>query len=235
MPTQPDLLLIPGLLCTAALYAPQIPALAPHARVTVADHTTADSLAAIAATILANAPPRFALCGLSMGGYLAFEIMRQAPERVTRLALLDTSAKPDTPERTQGRRALVARAETEGLGPVSQFLLPQWIHPRLMGDAALTANIARMAADTGATHFARQQSAIAGRVDSRPGLAAITVPTLVLVGRQDAATPVADADEIARGIPGSRLVIVEECGHLSTLEQPGAVTRALQEWLGASA
>lgn len=229
-----NLLLIPGLLCTARLYAPQSDALASEARITVARHTTADRMPAIAATILADAPATFALCGLSMGGYLAFEIMRQAPERVTRLALLDTSAKPDTPERTEARSTLVARAERDGLGPVAAALLPLWVHPRRLADTALTATVAAMAAETGVSHFARQQAAIAHRVDSRPGLAQIGVPTLVLVGHEDAATPVSDAEEIARGIKGSRLVIVEDCGHLTTLEQPAAVTGALRQWLAGA-
>jgi pimeloyl-ACP methyl ester carboxylesterase len=233
MPAVHELILIPGLLCTADLYAPQVAVLSASTRIAVANHTVAASISDIARVILASAPQRFSLCGLSMGGYLAFEIMRQAPERVIRLALLDTSAKPDTPERTVARGVLVARAEREGLGGVSQSLLPQWVHPRRLSDPALAATVARMAADTGVTHFARQQAAIAGRADSRPGLAAIKVPTLVLVGREDAATPVADAEEIARGISGSKLVVVEDCGHLSTLEQPGAVNRALGAWLEA--
>jgi pimeloyl-ACP methyl ester carboxylesterase len=227
-----DLLLIPGLLCTAELYAPQIAALGSQARVHVANHAAAASMSAIAATILAAAPAKFALCGLSMGGYLALEIMRQAPERVTRLALLDTNAKVDTPERVQVRRAQVATAEKEGFGPGLKTLVPLLIHPRRMTDAALVSTIERMALQTGVTHFARQQAAIAGRADSRSGLGAIKVPTLVLVGREDILTPVADAEEIARGIAGSKLVIVEDCGHLSTLEQPAGVTAALREWLG---
>jgi pimeloyl-ACP methyl ester carboxylesterase len=227
-----DLLLIPGLLCTAELYAPQVAALSSVVGVHVANHTMADSMPAIAATILAAAPARFALCGLSMGGYLALEIMRQAPERVTRLALLDTNAKADTPERTQIRRAQVATAEKEGFGPGLKTLVPLLIHPRRLSDAALVGTIERMTLQTGVTHFARQQSAISGRPDGRPGLAAIKVPTLVLVGREDILTPVADAEEIARGIAGSKLVIVEDCGHLSTLEQPSVVTAALRTWLG---
>jgi pimeloyl-ACP methyl ester carboxylesterase len=227
-----DLLLIPGLLCTAELYAPQMAALSAVARVHVANHTTADSMPAIAATILAAAPAKFALCGLSMGGYLALEIMRQAPDRVTQLALLDTNAKADTPERIQIRRAQVATAEKEGFGPGLKTLVPLLIHPRRLSDAALVGTIERMTLQTGVTHFARQQSAISGRPDGRPGLPAIKVPTLVLVGREDILTPVADAEEIARGIAGSKLVIVEDCGHLSTLEQPVAVTAALRTWLG---
>ena len=226
-----DLLLIPGLLCTADLFAPQMAALLPRVRPQVADHTTADTLPAIAASVLAVAPARFALCGLSMGGYIAFEIMRQAPERVIKLALLDTSAKPDTSERSVIRRQLVTRAEAEGLGTVSAALYPQWVHPLRVPDRALAAGVASMAANTGLTHFARQMTAIAARADSRPGLGAIHVPTLVLVGRQDAATPVADAEEIVQGLAGSTLVVIEDCGHLTTLEQPDMVTTALLNWL----
>jgi pimeloyl-ACP methyl ester carboxylesterase len=158
MSTSQDLLLIPGLLCTAELYAPQMAELSSVARVQVANHATTDSMAGIAATILAAAPARFALCGLSMGGYLALEIMRQAPERVTRLALLDTNAKADTPERVQVRHAQVATAEQEGFGPGLKTLVPLLIHPRRLSDSALVGTIERMALQTGVTHFARQQS-----------------------------------------------------------------------------
>lgn len=226
-----DLVLIPGLLCTAELFAPQLRALRDVARMQIADHTCATSIGDIATSILAAAPPTFALCGLSMGGYLAFEIMRRAPQRVTRLALLDTAAKADTPDRSAGRFALIARAEHEGLGTVAKTLWPGWISANRMADGALLATVASMAANTGVTHFARQQTAIAHRADSVPGLSAISVPTLVLVGRQDQATTVADADVMASGIKGSTLIVVENCAHLSTLEQPDAVNRALSTWL----
>ncbi len=226
-----DVVFIPGLLCTSELYAPQLKALRDVARCHVADHTVAASMADIATVILRHAPKTFALCGLSMGGYIAFEIMRQAPERVTRLALLDTAAKSDTPERTANRRQQVAAVEKVGFGSLAPILMPLLIHPRRLTDAPLVATIDRMTAMTGITHFARQQQAIGGRADSRPGLGAIRVPTLVLVGREDALTPVADAEDIARGIPGSTLVTVEDCGHISTLEQPEAVNRELLQWL----
>lgn len=227
-----DVVLIPGLLCTAELYAPQLLALRDVARTQVADHTSAASMTDIASSILQRAPRTFALCGLSMGGYLAFEIMRQAPERVTKLALLDTAAKADTPERAASRFELVARAERDGLVAVAKTLWPGWISASRMADAQLLATVERMAANTGVTHFARQQAAIAGRADSVPGLSAIGVPTLVLVGRDDQATTVADAEMIARGISGSKLVVVEDCAHLSTLEQSNAVNKALLAWLG---
>ena len=231
MPIPEDLLLIPGLLCTDALYAPVLPQLQKMTRCHIADHRRQDSMSAIARSILAEAPDTFALCGLSMGGYIAFEIMRQAPGRVRRLALLDTMARADTPEKMAGRTTAIARARVEGIEPVSATLLPQWIHPDRLADADLVARIGKMAIDTGVDAFERQQTAIATRVDSRPTFAAIRVPTLVLVGRQDQATPVAAAEEMAHGIPGSRLVIIEHCGHLTTMERPAEVAAALTDWL----
>lgn len=227
-----DLVLIPGLLCTSELYAPQLGGLNDIARMQVADHAAAASMTDIAAAILARAPLKFALCGLSMGGYLAFEIMRRAPERVTRLALLNTAAKPDTPDRSADRFARVARAEAEGLLPVARSMWPHWMPAGRSPDPALLEIAARMTLNTGVTHFARQQSAIAGRPDSISGLGAIRVPTLVLTGRDDQATTVADAEVIARGISESKLEVIENCAHLSTLERPDALNAALRRWLG---
>lgn len=233
MTNRHDLVLIPGLACTGELYAPQIAALSEIARLHVADHTVAASMADVARVILASAPATFALCGLSMGGYIALEIMRQAPERVTRLALLDTSAKPDTPQRSIERRAQVAFAEQHGIMAGVPMLMTFLVHPRRVADLGLVDVVSRMTAHTGVTHYARQQEAIISRADSRLTLRAIKVPTLVLVGREDALTPVTEAQEIAAGIPGATLTVIEDCGHLSTLEQPDAVTRALRHWLGA--
>lgn len=226
-----DLVLIPGLLCTDALYAPLVPALGRHARLVVANHRRHSTMSDIAAKILSEVPAKFALCGLSMGGYIAFEIMRQAPERVSRLALLDTMARADTPERIAGRKAAVEKARIEGMAPVSKMLLPQWVHPSRLSDTDLCAAVTKMAADTGVDAFERQQAAIATRADSRPTLAKIACPTLVLVGRQDAATPVADAEEIAAGIKGSKLVVIETCGHLTTMERPVETGNAVMSWL----
>jgi pimeloyl-ACP methyl ester carboxylesterase len=229
------LVLVPGLVCTSALWAPQMKALSPHATITIADHTRHDSVKAIAASILATAPPRFALAGLSLGGYIAFEIMRQAPERVTKLALLDTSAKPFDQNQTPQRMALIELARTDGLGPVAERLLPLFIHPDRMTDTALITTVRQMAVDTSLDTFVRQQKAIMSRPDSRPTLADIRVPTLALVGRQDLLTPVADHEAIAAGIPGCRLVIIDNCGHLATLERPDAVNTALHAWLAEQA
>jgi pimeloyl-ACP methyl ester carboxylesterase len=233
MAAKPNLVLVPGLLCTKTLWAPQIEALGDIAEVSVADHTRHDSMEAIARSILAAAPERFALAGLSMGGYIAYEIVRQAPARVTGLALLDTGSRADTPERAAGRRELIAIAEREGARKAQQLLMPVLVHKSRLADKALVQAVEQMADDVGVEAFKRQQAAIMSRPDNRPFLASIACPTLVLVGREDALTPLALSQEIAAGIPGARLEIVPDCGHLSTMEQPEAVNCALRAWLTA--
>jgi pimeloyl-ACP methyl ester carboxylesterase len=231
MVAQTDLVLIPGLLCSAALWAPQIRALSDLADITVADHTRHESMEEIAKAILAVAPPRFAVAGLSMGGYIAYEIIRQAADRVTRLALLDTGARADAPERRAGRLRLIALAEQAGAASAQRELLPQLIHPARLADKPLVDAVLQMAMDTGVEAFKRQQMAIMARPDNLPLLSSIRCPTLVLVGREDALTPPALAQEIAGGIAGSRLEIIADCGHLSTLERPEPVNQALRTWL----
>jgi pimeloyl-ACP methyl ester carboxylesterase len=232
MPTRTPLILLPGLLCDRALWEPQLTGLADLADMTVGDLTRDDSMAGMARSILRDAPPQFALAGLSMGGYVSLEIMRQAPERVQRLALLDTSARPDTPEQTASRRTLMNMCETGEFKGVTPRLLPRWIHPSRLGDKALTETVMTMTGRVGRDAFLSQQTAIIGRPDSRPGLSRIHCPTLVLCGHEDEATPVEHHREMAADIPNARLVVVPECGHLSTLERPAQVNAALRSWLG---
>jgi pimeloyl-ACP methyl ester carboxylesterase len=219
--------MIPGLLLSARLYARQIPALWNTGPVMVANHTRADTMAGIAAGILASAPPRFALVGLSMGGYLAFEIMRQAPQRIARLALLDTTARADTAEAAAARRTQVALATSGRFEEVIDALYPRLVHAARLTDGALRELNRQMGREVGVAGYCRQQAAIIGRPDSRPTLAAIRCPTLVLVGEDDQLTPPERAVEIADGIAGARLVTVARCGHLSTLEEPEVVNEAL--------
>jgi pimeloyl-ACP methyl ester carboxylesterase len=225
------IILVPGLNCSARLYAEQIPALWQFGPVIIADHRRDDSMAAIARRILADAPPRFALAGLSMGGYIAFEIIRQARDRVSKLALLDTGARAEAPERTEARRPLIALARQGRLAEITDDQFPLLVHRKRHGDEALKAIVRAMNQETGAEAYIRQQEAIMSRPDSRPCFAAIDCPTLVLVGDDDQLTPPELAREMANGIRGSRLVIVPESGHLSTVEQPQAVTKALVEWM----
>jgi len=226
------IVLVPGLICSARLYAEQISSLWACGPIIIADHRRDDSVAAIAARILAMAPPRFALAGLSMGGYIAFAIAREAPERVTRLALLDTSARPDTPEQSERRHSMIALAESGRFAEVPDLLFPVFVHRERHGDEALLALVRAMAEETGPQAFVRQQRAIMTRPDCRPLLKSIQCPTLVLVGDGDVLTPPVLSEEIAAGIGGARLVRVPDCGHLSTVERPRAVNHALMKWLG---
>ncbi len=224
-------LFVPGLGATARLYSPQIGPLWQRGPVMVANHTRHDSMAALAKDILAYAPPEFTLIGLSMGGYIAFEIMRQAPERVRKLVLLDTSARADTPEQTDRRRISIAKAEAGDLTGIAGLMFPVLVHVDHRTDASLKAAVEEMLIETGAEAFIRQQIAIMDRPDSRPGLSAICCPTLVMVGDGDELTPPPLAEEIAQGIQCAQLVTVPASGHLSTLENPGFVTQTLLEWL----
>lgn len=226
--------LVQGLLCSPRLFAPQLPALWVHGPVTVSGRTRDDTIAGIAGRILAEAPPRFALAGLSMGGYIALEIARQAPERVARLALLDTSARPDTPEQSERRRGQIARARAGQLAAVADELYPLIVHRTRREDGELRKLVALMAEETGVEAFVLQQTAIIGRADSRPSLSAIRCPTLVLVGDGDELIPPEHSREMAEGIPGARLVLIPGAGHLSTLEEPAAVNAALTEWLAGA-
>jgi pimeloyl-ACP methyl ester carboxylesterase len=180
--------LVPGMLCSPRLYTEQLPALWRSGPVTVASLHHDDSLAAIADRILASAPEQFRLVGLSMGGYLTFEIMRRAGHRVTRLALLNTTARADTPKQANRRHEHVALTREGCFAEVVDALARRWVPAARSGDIALQAIIRQMAAETGPEAFIRQQTAIAGRPDSRVGLSAIACPVLVITGADDQAT-----------------------------------------------
>jgi pimeloyl-ACP methyl ester carboxylesterase len=205
----------------------------PHGPVTIASTLVGNSIAAAAAAILDDAPPRFALAGISMGGYLCFEILRQAPDRVLKLALIDTAAQPDTADQTANRRAALKTARASGFLPVALANLTGLLHPDRRADPELAAINRRMALAVGLDGFARQLEIAISRPDSRPILGAIDVDTVVIVGDSDPLTPVERSQEIASAVSGSKLVVIPECGHLSPLEQPQAVSRALVEWIAA--
>ncbi len=228
--TKTPILFLPGLLCDAALYAAQVEGLADVADSQVADLTKDDSVEAMAARALAAAPAAFALVGLSMGGYVAFEIMRQAAGRVTHLALLDTSAKPDTDEKRERRRALMDLASRGKFKGVTPKLMPSLVAPAHQ-TGPIADEVLAMAGRVGKDAFLRQQTAIMNRPDSRPTLTHIAVPTLVGVGALDQLTPPAEAEEMHSLALGSTLKYFEGAGHLSTMERPAEVTAALRAWL----
>lgn len=225
-------LIIPGLLCSAEVFAPQLNALWRFGPVTVASTLDGSTAGEVAAKILETAPPRFALAGLSMGGYICFEIMRRAPERVLKLALLDTSARPDTAEQTASRRAKLEDVHKSGFLAVALENLNGLLHPSRRTDRSLLEINRRMALAVGPMGFARQIEIAISRPDSRPDLRAISIPTLALVGDADPLTPVELSEEIVSLVPGARLAVIPDCGHLSPIEQPDLVSRALEQWLG---
>ena len=223
-----DVLFLPGLLCDQALFAAQLTAF-PAAR--IADLTLDDHVDLMAARALATMPGRFALCGLSMGGYVALAIMRLAPDRVTRLCLMDTQARADTETQSRNRRIMMALARGHRFRGVTPRLLPMMLHPDSLADETLTRTVMEMAERVGRDAFLRQQQAIIDRPCSLDLLPQIEVPTLVAVGSHDTMTPLPLAEEMAALIPGARLAVIERAGHLPPLERPDSVIEIICNWL----
>ena len=229
---RPALLFLPGTLCDERLFAPQIAALAPLVDCRVGDVASADSLAECARQVLAEAPPRFALCGLSWGGIIALEIMRQQPARVDRLALLNCSARPASAETRARQQRFVGMSQLGEFREITtDFLKDAMLHPAHRQDLALRRTVLAMAESVRRARFVNQVKAQLARPDSRPSLGRIRCPTLVLGGREDEVCTVPMHEEIAAAIPGAELLILDRCGHLSTLEQPERVSEALRRWL----
>lgn len=225
------LLAVPGLNCTARVYADILPALWTDGPVTIADHRHGSTMAQIAAAILETAPPRFALAGYSMGGYIAFEILRQAPQRVEKLLLLDTQAAPDTPEQSEARRKGI---ELTRQGKYQTLLTSRYsfiVHTDNLGDEALRRTYVDMALDLGPETFIRHTEAIIARPDSRPDLTSIRLRTLIVCGEADQITPPQASREMAEAISGAQLTFIDGAGHLAPLERPGAYGKAIAEWL----
>jgi pimeloyl-ACP methyl ester carboxylesterase len=197
----------------------------------VADLTRDETIAGMASAALRDAPAgRLSIAAHSMGGYVALEMLRQAPGRIERVAFLCTNARPDSTESTENRKRLMAAAQ-EDFPSVIRALMPKLLMAPHANDAAMTDTIVRMADRVGMDAFMRQERAIIARVDSRSHLAAIRCPTLVVAARHDAIMPLALLEELAGGIAGATLAIVEDSGHVPMIEQPAQVTRLLAQWL----
>jgi len=234
MAARQPLVLVPGLLLTEDFWREQIGRLSDIAHCLVpSGQYRQNDVRDMARAVLAEAPDRFALCGLSMGGYICQEIMRQAPERVTRLALLDTSARPDTPEQTERRRNFLQLAQLGKFRGITPQLLPFLLHPANLKTESLVARLMAMAEVIGPEGFIQQQMAIMGRPDSRPDLPRYDLPCLILCGEQDALTPPELHEEMASLIPNARLAMVKEAGHLPPMERAGKVAQHLRRWLQA--
>ena len=233
--TRLPVLALTGLLNDERLWQSQALAFADDHPFTVVPSISHDSVAGLAAVALARAPTdRFALAGFSLGGYVALEVMRQAPERVAALALIDTGSKPDTPQAIEWRKSAIAAARNpSGPGDVFASFLPRVVHPAHINDARLVELLRSMGEAVGIEGFIRQQTAAMNRPDSRPTLRSINCPAVVICGREDQVTPLELSEEMVAGIADARLVVVEDCGHMSPLEQPTEVTNALRRWLSS--
>ena len=233
---KPTLILLPGLMCDAAAWAPQVQALSAQATCVVPAWGALDSITAMAEHVLATAPTAtFALAGHSMGGRIALEVMRLAPQRVERLALLDTGIHPFAAgeagaKEKAGRMALLELAQNQGMRVMGAQWLRGMVHPSVQG-TALFEQILDMLERSSPAQFDAQIAALLGRPDAAPVLPTITCPTLVLTGREDLWSPPDQHAAIASAIPGAKLVIVEQCGHMATVEQPQAVNAAFADWL----
>ncbi|MBX3534100.1 MAG: alpha/beta hydrolase [Xanthobacteraceae bacterium] len=223
--------LVPGLNCSARVYAAQQPALWQFGPVQIADHRRGNSMASIAKSVLENAPPRFALAGFSMGGYIALEILRQAKERVIKLALIDTLATPDRPEQTERRKKVIAMTREGKAAEREEALWPMLVHPSRLDDEAIRNVVKEMHQDTGTEAYLNQQAAIMGRADSRSLLRELKMKTLIVVGDRDQITPPDSSKEMHELIEGSELDVIPNCGHMSLLERPDRLTKLMVEWL----
>jgi len=230
---RPAVVFAAGQLLTHEVWGPQITALSRDFDLRLSDHTRDQTIGGMAERLLAEAPERFDLVGHAMGGFTAFEVMRRAPQRVRSLALIATLAPNDGPAQTERRMGYIRLVEAGQFGGVVDERIPILVHPARRQDEPLLSAVRRMATETGAETFLRQQRAIMSREDSRPSLGAITCPTLLIRGAQDGITTQAHQDEILAAVAGARLEEIEDCGHLPTLEQPASTTAALRRWLEA--
>ena len=225
------LLLAPGILNDAALFAHQVEHLSDIADCRVVDTTRDDTMGAMAERALDSVSGLFALAGLSMGGYLAFELLRRASPRVTRLALLGTSAGPEKAQRTEVRRITMTMTESGRFDEALAEELPLMLHPERTADPVWRQRVVDMGSRIGPQAYLRQHRACMTRPDSRPDLARIAVPTVVICGKQDLATGLEAHEDLASSIPRARLHVIENCGHLAPMEQPEQVTKLFRNWL----
>lgn len=230
------LVLVPGLMCDHAVWQPVIPALSAQRRCVVIDHGDSEDLSDMAVRLLAQAPSRFALAGHSMGGRVALEVMRLAPERVTHLALMDTGYLPKAAgqageDEVAKRQALLQIARAQGVRAMARDWVQGMVHPARLGDAPLIESILDMFERKSSDLFARQIKALLNRPDATPVLQALRLPTLVQCGRQDSWANLAQHQAMHALAPGARLDVIEDAGHMAPMERPDAVAASLLGWL----
>lgn len=225
------LFLVPGLLCDAAIWTHQIAALGSRYDIRVPDLTGDDSIDAMVDRVLDGAPPTFSIAGHSMGGRVAMRLIARAPERVRRLALLDTGVHPPRPGEAEARQVLLDVSASQGMPALADLWLPPMVRDGALDDDALRASLHAMVERMDPTVHRRQIAALLGRPDAQPGLRAIDCPVLVGVGAEDRWSPPEQHRLIADAIPGADLIVFADGGHMAPVEAPEAVTAALAQWM----
>jgi len=231
--TKPVLLLLPGLMCDAAVWQAQIEAFDAGYDIRVPDFSALESMEAMADAVLALTDGPFAMAGHSMGGRVAMQVLGRAPQRVQRAALLDTGAHIAPPDEAMRRQALLDIAEADGIEAVIQAWLPPMIAPGRQDDAVLWNAIADMLRRAGVETLKRQVRALLNRPDGFAPLAQARCPVAFIVGRQDGWSPPEQHVQMQARTPGSTLTIIEDSGHMAPMEAPAAVNLALKRWLNA--
>lgn len=223
-------MMVPGLNCTGEVFAPSLQALAGFGHVQLAQTNLGDSLVEIAEALLDAAPDRFALAGFSMGGYIAFEILRQAPERITKLALLSTQAHPDTQDISAMRQQKIKLVRAGRIQPYVPDENDEVLDISSRQRQDLVQLRQRMSAQLGPDVYVQHQTAIMNRIDSRPTLKSIDVPTMILVGENDSVCPPENAALMAQTIPNAQLFSIAHAGHFAIVEQPERCMPAFEGW-----
>ncbi len=239
-PRPPHVLLLPGLVCDDAIWEHQASYFSKITTVGIPDYGLSDSLEEMAEVALRDAPERFAIAGHSMGGRVAFEILRRVPERVVGVALLDTAYRPRTTgEAGEGERAsrfeLLDVARSQGMRAMARQWIPRIVHPARLSDEGFINSMVEMIGRKTADIFAAQINALLNRSDAAPVLSVLRIPTVILCGREDLWSPLAGHREMAALVPQSKLVIIENCGHMAPMERPEEVTTALDDWFSGLA
>ena len=235
MAKRPTLYLLPGLLCDAYTYAHQQRALEGEFDVRVLDFFGLDSMTSMAERVLNDAPERFSVCGFSMGGRVAMQMYRLAPERFERLCLLDTGVTPVAEGEAEKRQVLVDLAHAKGMDALIDAWLPPMLHPARRNDPAFMGPLSDMVRRASPDIFEKQIRALLGRLDARPLLPTLKIPTVVAVGRQDEWSTVEQHEDIAKLIPKAKMVVIEDSGHFTPVEQPDVLTAILRDMMAMNA
>lgn len=233
--SNPTLVLVPGLLCDATVWQPVIDAFKKRLPVLVGDCSSQDSITQMAKDILDSADGDLFVAGHSMGGRVALEMVRLAPDRVAKLLLADTGVHPKREDEEAKRQVLVDLGNERGMGALAEKWLPPMVHPDRIDDGVLIGALTQMVERMSPKLHARQIKALLDRPDATSGLKDITCQTVLVAGRQDAWSPVEQHEAMLPHLRDARMKVIEDAGHFAPIERPSAFISVMEEWLGDAA